>query len=105
AGSAREGAALTSKPNPELYAPSGLTEGIHWARRFRRQERFDDDPVRTVEGTRTAILAPHGGGIEPGTSELCLAVAGYHPANLPITPPAGVTYDSWMFAALRRDDT
>jgi phage replication-related protein YjqB (UPF0714/DUF867 family) len=50
---------------------------------------------------KTTILAPHGGGIEPGTSELCLAVAGYHPANLPQVPPAGVTYDYWMFEGVR----
>lgn len=87
--------------NTDLYAASRLTEGIDWARRFRRHERFDDSPARTAEGPRTVILAPHGGGIERGTSELCLAVAGYHPANLPITPPAGVTYDYWMFEGIR----
>ena len=87
--------------NSELYAATDLTEGIDWARRFRRHERFDDSPARTAEGTRIVILAPHGGGIERGTSELCLAVAGYHPANLPITPPAGVTYDYWMFEGIR----
>jgi len=87
--------------NSDLYAAPGLTEGIDWARRFRRHERFDDSPARTAEGPRTVILAPHGGGIERGTSELCLAVAGYHPANLPITPPAGVTYDYWMFEGVR----
>jgi phage replication-related protein YjqB (UPF0714/DUF867 family) len=31
-------------------------------------------------------------------------VAGYHPANLPITPPAGVTYNHWMFEGVRPDD-
>ena len=90
--------------NSELYTDPNLTEGIDWARRFRRHERFDDSPASTAEGTRTVILAPHGGGIERGTSELCLAVAGYHPANLPITPPAGVTYDYWMFEGLRADN-
>jgi phage replication-related protein YjqB (UPF0714/DUF867 family) len=87
--------------NSELYADSNLTEGIDWARRFRIHERFDDSPARTTEGPRTVVLAPHGGGIERGTSELCLAVAGYHPANLPITPPAGVNYDYWMFEGIR----
>jgi phage replication-related protein YjqB (UPF0714/DUF867 family) len=87
--------------NSELYADPNLTEGIDWARRFRRHERFDDSPARTAEGPRTVVLAPHGGGIERGTSELCLAVAGHHPANLPITPPAGVTYDYWMFEGIR----
>ena len=90
--------------NTELYADPDLAEGIDWARRFRIHERFDDSPTRTDEGPRTVILAPHGGGIERGTSELCLAVAGYHPANLPITPPAGVTYDYWMFEGIRPDD-
>jgi phage replication-related protein YjqB (UPF0714/DUF867 family) len=37
---------------------------------------------------RTVILAPHGGGIEKGTSELCLAVAGYHPERLTPYDPA-----------------
>jgi phage replication-related protein YjqB (UPF0714/DUF867 family) len=88
--------------NSELYADTAnLTEGIDWARRFRIHERLDDSPARTAAGPRTAILAPHGGGIERGTSELCLAVAGHHPANLPVTPPAGVTYDYWMFEGIR----
>ena len=31
-------------------------------------------------------------------------MAGYHPAMLPETPPAGVTYDYWMFEGLRPGD-
>ncbi|GAA0621718.1 poly-gamma-glutamate hydrolase family protein [Kribbella sandramycini] len=61
---------------------------------------------------RTVILAPHGGGIswydgswlpfafsvsETGTSELCLAIAGYHPADL---TPSGPLHDYWMFEGL-----
>jgi phage replication-related protein YjqB (UPF0714/DUF867 family) len=95
---------VTFNFNSELYANPNLAEGVDYARRHRRHERFDDSLARTCEVARTTILAPHGGGIEPGTSELCLAVAGYHPANLPITPPAGVTYDYWMFEGLRADD-
>lgn len=45
-----------------------------------------------------AVDAPHGGGIEPGTSELCLAIAGYHPASLAQT--GGPTYDYWMLEGL-----
>ncbi|HYJ73871.1 MAG TPA: poly-gamma-glutamate hydrolase family protein, partial [Actinomycetota bacterium] len=82
---------VTFNFNTELYAHPDLTEGVDWARRFRRHDRFDDGLTRTGEPPRTVILAPHGGGIEPGTSELCLAVAGYHPASLPQVPPAGVT--------------
>jgi phage replication-related protein YjqB (UPF0714/DUF867 family) len=87
--------------NSELYAASSLAEGVDYARRHRRHERFDDALARTDDRPGTTILAPHGGGIEPGTSELCLAVAGYHPANLPQIPPAGVTYDYWMFEGVR----
>jgi phage replication-related protein YjqB (UPF0714/DUF867 family) len=87
--------------NSELYANPNLAEGVDYARRHRRHERFDDTLAGTDDLPKTTILAPHGGGIERGTSELCLAVAGYHPANLPQVPPAGVTYDYWMFEGIR----
>jgi phage replication-related protein YjqB (UPF0714/DUF867 family) len=87
--------------NSDLYADPNLAEGVDYARRHRRHERFDDTLARTDDMPKTTILAPHGGGIEPGTSELCLAVAGYHPADLPQVPPAGVTYDYWMFEGVR----
>jgi phage replication-related protein YjqB (UPF0714/DUF867 family) len=96
--------ALPHDKNSELYADPALVEGRDYARRHRRHERFDDSLARTAELAKTTILAPHGGGIEPGTSELCLAVAGYHPTNLPLTPPAGVTYDYWMFEGVRPDE-
>jgi phage replication-related protein YjqB (UPF0714/DUF867 family) len=92
---------VTFNFNSELYADPNLAEGVDYARRHRRHERFDDTLARTDDVPKTTILAPHGGGIEPGTSELCLAVAGYHPVNLPQIPPAGVTYDYWMFEGLR----
>jgi phage replication-related protein YjqB (UPF0714/DUF867 family) len=88
--------------NTDLYADPSLVEGRDYARRHRRHERFDDTLAGTDEVPKSVILAPHGGGIERGTSELCLAVAGYHPANLPQTPPAGVTYDYWMFEGIRK---
>jgi phage replication-related protein YjqB (UPF0714/DUF867 family) len=94
---------MTFASNTALYAALARTEGVEWARRFHRHEQFDDSLARTGEVAQTTIIAPHGGGIEPGTSELCLAVAGYHPAMLPETPPAGVTYDYWMFEGLRPD--
>jgi len=91
---------VTFNFNTELYAAPNLAEGVDYARRHRRHERFDDTLAGTDDVHKTTILAPHGGGIEPGTSELCLAVAGYHPANLPQIPPAGVTYDYWMFEGI-----
>src|SRR5262249_20061245 len=98
---ARGAGDVTFNFNSELYADPSLVEGVDYARRYRRHERFDDTLARTDDVPKTAILAPHGGGIEPGTSELCLAVAGYHPAALPQIPAAGVTYDYWMFEGMR----
>jgi phage replication-related protein YjqB (UPF0714/DUF867 family) len=95
---------MTFNFNSELYAAPNFVEGVDYARRHRRHERFDDTQARTDDVPKTTILAPHGGGIEPGTSELCLAIAGYHPANLPQIPPAGVTYDYWMLEGLRDRD-
>jgi phage replication-related protein YjqB (UPF0714/DUF867 family) len=100
----REEPDVTFNFNSELYADPNLAEGVDYARRHRRHERFDDTLARTDDMPKTTILAPHGGGIEPGTSELCLAVAGYHPANLPQIPPAGVTYDYWMLEGVRERD-
>src|SRR5258705_12294223 len=60
---------VTFKFNSELYADPGLAEGVDYARRHRRHERFDDTLARTDDVLKTTVLAPHGGGIEPGTSE------------------------------------
>jgi phage replication-related protein YjqB (UPF0714/DUF867 family) len=89
--------------NTALYLDPGLVEGVDYARRSRRHQRFDNRLERQCEVARTTIVAPHGGGIEPGTSELCLAVAGYHPAGLDATPAGGATFDYWMFEGLRRE--
>lgn len=76
-----------------LYADTALTEGTDYARRFRRHA--------AARPGDTVVIAPHAGGIEAGTSELCLAVAGYHPADLAPTPAGGPVYDYWMFEGLR----
>ncbi|GLF98604.1 poly-gamma-glutamate hydrolase family protein [Streptomyces yaizuensis] len=51
------------------------------------------------------MLAPHGGGIEAGTSEIALAVAGYR-ADSPLEPVAAnaPVYDYWMFEGLLTGD-
>ncbi len=84
--------------NTALYADPGLAEGVDYSRRFRRHLWFDDDLTQRIGVQRTVILAPHGGGIETGTSELCLAIAGYHPADL---ATSGQVHDYWMFEGLR----
>ena len=45
-----------------------------------RQKREGEDFIRRVKdrGSSVAIVAPHGGRIEPGTSELALALASYN---------------------------
>ena len=90
--------------NTELYQDPTLAEGVDYGRRHRRHELFDDSLDQRGALARTTIIAPHGGGIETGTSELCLAMAGYHPATLEVTPPGGPTYDYWMFEGLRPAD-
>ncbi|MGN5381319.1 poly-gamma-glutamate hydrolase family protein [Streptomyces lasalocidi] len=58
-----------------------------------------------VNSPCTTITAMHGGGIEAGTSELCLAIAGYHPATLePATETRGPVHDYWMFEGQRSAD-
>jgi phage replication-related protein YjqB (UPF0714/DUF867 family) len=90
--------------NTELYQDPNLVETVDYARRWRRQALFDDGLPDHCTVTRTTIIAPHGGGIEFGTSELCLAIAGYHPATLAVIPGTGITYDYWMFEGLRADN-
>ena len=51
--------------NSELYAAPNVVEGVDYARRYRRHERFDDTQARTDDVPKTTILAPHGGGSSP----------------------------------------
>ncbi|MEV7025774.1 poly-gamma-glutamate hydrolase family protein [Kitasatospora sp. NPDC093558] len=87
--------------NTALYRDKSLVKGIDYGRRHRRHLIDDQNPAATTPFIRTTVIAPHGGGIEGGTSELCLAVAGYHPADLAPTPAAGPVHDFWMFEGLR----
>lgn len=87
--------------NTALYGDPALVEGIDYARRYLRHGLFDDCSTFGTHFVRSVILAPHGGGIEPGTSELCLAVAGYHPATRAVTPRGAATHDYWMFEGIR----
>jgi len=87
--------------NTALYQDPKLVETVDYLRRYRRQELFDDGMPRKCAVSKSVIIAPHGGGIEFGTSELCVAIAGFHPATLAVTPGTGVTYDYWMFEGVR----
>ncbi|MFJ6569290.1 poly-gamma-glutamate hydrolase family protein [Streptomyces sp. NPDC091292] len=108
-GRSQTAAAATAEPQPPYTSYTNLfnskihTQGKHWARRFRRTPfELIENSSSTSEPIRsTAIIAPHGGGIEDGTSELCLAIAGYTLTGPGATPPAplpGVPQrDYWMF--------
>ncbi|MCM2410819.1 poly-gamma-glutamate hydrolase family protein [Streptomyces sp. RKAG290] len=77
--------------NTELYRELAENEGVDWARRYRR----------SAGSVRTAILAPHGGGIEAGTSELCLGIGGCRPDQPARQLFSGAAYGYWMFEGLR----
>ena len=96
--------------NTELYTLTADREGADWMRRFRIGA-----PIQVTDNTRTtsspvsstAVIAPHGGGIEAGTSELCMAIAGYTPFDAGTDPasaavPGEPQRDYWMFEALAR---
>ncbi|MFG2291733.1 poly-gamma-glutamate hydrolase family protein [Streptomyces sp. NPDC048603] len=99
--------------NTHLYTSDEVKEGEDWMRRFRCSTRSDfGDNLKTSSAAvrSTAILAPHGGAIEPGTTELCLAIAGYsHKESTGSTMPTALTglvqRDYWMFESLTEDDT
>ncbi|MFJ7417343.1 poly-gamma-glutamate hydrolase family protein [Streptomyces uncialis] len=90
--------------NTDLYRDPQFTEGTHYARRYKRQARTDADLAASHPFTRTTVLALHGGGIEPGTSEIALGIAGYDPATLapvvPVPPDGRAVHDYWMFEGL-----
>ncbi|MFF6776795.1 poly-gamma-glutamate hydrolase family protein [Streptomyces sp. NPDC012637] len=105
-------AADTYSSNMELYTLKADREGIDWMRRFRIGGGAVTDNGRhaSVPLNSTAVLAPHGGGIEAGTSELCMAVAGYKPFDYDIDPataaePDEPQRDFWMFEALASSST
>ncbi|WP_066950192.1 poly-gamma-glutamate hydrolase family protein [Streptomyces lushanensis] len=86
--------------NTDLYTRLAGREGLDFARRYKRHEALDNSLGTVHRYPRTAVMALHGGGIEPGTSELCLGTAGYHPATFAVTPAGGPVYDYWMFEGL-----
>ncbi|WP_019891235.1 poly-gamma-glutamate hydrolase family protein [Streptomyces purpureus] len=93
--------------NTALYSSGDFKEGTNWMRRFRCGTPgglLDNDNNTSTAVRGTAVIAPHGGGIEAGTSELCLAIAGYTLAGAGSTHPAPVEgvpqRDYWMFEAI-----
>lgn len=95
-GPAAVAAAEVYASNSDLYR--NRVEGTDFGRRSRRHEVFDNNSAARGTVPLSTVVAPHGGGIEPGTSELCLAIAGYHPATLVAT--GGPVHDYWMLEGL-----
>ncbi|MEU3353459.1 poly-gamma-glutamate hydrolase family protein [Streptomyces sp. NPDC037389] len=86
--------------NTELYDSPLFQEGTDWARRYRRTG-LDTVPGHSrATPPLTSVIAPHGGNLESGTSELCLAIAGYAPEDPMARYGTGPAYDYWMFDVL-----
>lgn len=86
----------------ELYADPTISEGTAYGKRWRRHEwsqMSEGQPDDRLE-TEKIILAIHGGGIEPGTSEIALAAAGYQPATLTPSDDGQELHDFWIFEGL-----
>jgi phage replication-related protein YjqB (UPF0714/DUF867 family) len=88
----------------ELYADPANVEGTTYGKRWRRHEWIqlvEAQATDKPEGQKI-VLAIHGGGIEGGTSEVALAVAGYHPATFAQAADCLGLHDLWIFEALLR---
>jgi phage replication-related protein YjqB (UPF0714/DUF867 family) len=88
-----------------LYKDPSNVEGTTYGKRWRRHEW-----IQIVEGQATdnpegqkIVLAVHGGGIEEVTSEIALAVAGYHPATFAQATDCFGLHDLWIFEGLLAD--
>ncbi|NOU09083.1 MAG: hypothetical protein HOO98_03565 [Nitrospira sp.] len=91
----------------DLYADQANIEGTTYGKRWRRHEwsQLVEEQVTDNMEIQMIIMAIHGGGIEPGTSEIALAAAGYHPATvLPTTDGQGL-HDLWLFEGLQPRST
>ncbi|KQX58913.1 MULTISPECIES: poly-gamma-glutamate hydrolase family protein [unclassified Streptomyces] len=86
--------------NTALYQELAGQEGTTFSRRSRRHELIDTSMTTVAPVRRTAVLALHGGGIEIGTSELCLGIAGYSPSDPAGAPVLPTVHDYWMFEGL-----
>ena len=89
-----------------LYADPSNTEGTTYGKRWRRHEWIGLTEAQATDNPRAQkiVLAIHGGGIEGGTSEVALAVAGYHPATFAQATDGLGVHDLWIFEGLLSRD-
>jgi len=86
----------------KLYEDPSNVEGKTYGKRWRRHEWIqlvEAQATDNPEGQKI-VLAVHGGGIEGGTSEIALAVAGYHPATFARATDCYGSHDFWIFEGL-----
>jgi phage replication-related protein YjqB (UPF0714/DUF867 family) len=86
----------------KLYQDPLNVEGTTYGKRWRRHEwsqLVEAQATDNPEGQKI-VLAIHGGGIEAGTSEVALAVAGYHPATFSQATDCYGLNDLWIFEGL-----
>jgi len=89
----------------ELYADPANVEGTTYGKRWRRHEWIQLVEAQSTDNPegQKIVLAIHGGGIEGGTSEIALAVAGYHPATFAQATDCLGLHDLWIFEGLLAD--
>jgi phage replication-related protein YjqB (UPF0714/DUF867 family) len=86
----------------DLYADPSNVEGETYGKRWRRHEWSQLVEAQATDNPETEkiVLAIHGGGIETGTSELALAVAGFDPDTLSPAADGRGLHDFWLFEGL-----
>jgi phage replication-related protein YjqB (UPF0714/DUF867 family) len=90
----------------KLYEDPSNVEGTTYGKRWRRHEWIQIVEAQVTDNPEghKIVLALHGGGIEGGTSEIALAVAGYHPATFARATDCFGLHDLWIFEGLLGDD-
>jgi phage replication-related protein YjqB (UPF0714/DUF867 family) len=90
----------------KLYDDPSNVEGTTYGKRWRRHEWIQIVEAQATDNPEghKIVLALHGGGIEGGTSEIALAVAGYHPATFARATDCYGLHDFWIFEGLLGDD-
>ena len=85
-----------------LYADPMNVEGTTYGKRWKRHEWIQLVEAQAIDNPETekVVLAIHGGGIEGGTSEVALAVAGFHPATFAQATDGLGFHDLWIFEGL-----
>jgi len=85
-----------------LYADPSNTEATTYGKRWRRHEWIQLTEAQATDNLQAQkiVLATHGCGIEAGTRELALAVAGYHPATFAQATDGLGVHDLWIFEGL-----